>query len=115
MPKRELPRPGQQGAVYLIHLLVPIGHARHYIGFSLDHAARLEEHRAGRGGRLLKVANMRGVTYEVVRIWTPADRRFERRAKNYARARALCPVCNPLSWKTNLPVVNDAVRRVRKP
>lgn len=114
MPKRKLPRAGQQGDVYLIHLLVPIGHARHYIGFSLDHAARLEEHRAGRGGRLLKVANMRGVTYKVVRVWTPADRRFERRAKNYARARALCPVCNADSWKNCLPVVNDAKPRSQK-
>jgi predicted GIY-YIG superfamily endonuclease len=111
MPKRKLPRPGQPGEVYLIHLNQPIGHARHYTGFALDHARRFQEHLDGRGGRLLKVANSRGITYAVVRVWSPADRRFERRVKNSSRAPQLCPVCNPATWATNLPVVNDAVRR----
>ena len=114
MPKRKLPRRGIPGSVYLIHLDEPVGHARHYIGFSLDHAVRLEEHRASRGGRLLKAANARGISYDVVRVWTPADRRFERRAKNYASARTLCPVCNENSWQNWLPEVNDA-KPIRKP
>lgn len=113
MPKRPEPPRGQPGDVYLIHLSEPIGHARHYIGFALDHVKRLEDHRASRGGRLLTVANTRGISYEVVRVWSPADRRFERRAKNRSAAPLLCPVCNPASWKKNLPAVNDAVPRRR--
>ena len=114
MPKRKLPRSGQQGTVYLIHLSVPVGHASHYIGFALDHEARFREHLAGRGGRLLAVANSRGVRYEVVRIWLLADRRFERRAKNRSCAPKLCPICNPETWKNWLPEVNDA-RPIKRP
>jgi hypothetical protein len=101
------------GDVYLIHLIRPIGHAQHYIGWALVSADRLKEHLAGRGGRLLKVANTRGITYEIVRVWAPADRRFERRVKNYSMAPQLCPVCNPRTWKTRLPVVNDARPRAK--
>jgi len=114
MPKRKLPRSGQQGDVYLIHLSVPVGHAQHYLGFSLDHVQRLEEHRSNRGGRLLKVANSRGIAYEIVRVWSPADRRFERRVKNRSCAPKLCPVCNEDGWQNWLPVVNDA-KPIRKP
>lgn len=116
MPKRKLPKRGQPGEVYLIHLLKPIGHAQHYVGWALIAAERLKEHLAGRGGRLLTVANSRGISYEIVRVWAPADRRFERRVKNSSRAPRLCPICNPVTWKNNLPTVNDARprRKTRK-
>jgi predicted GIY-YIG superfamily endonuclease len=99
------------GDVYLLHLDTPVGHARHYTGWGKIATERFKDHLAGRGGRLLKVANSRGITYQLVRVWTPADRRFERRVKNYAAARKLCPLCNPATWKTCLPVVNDAKKR----
>jgi hypothetical protein len=114
MPKFPVPKPGQPGEVYLIHLDKPIGRARHYTGWGLIAAERFKTHLAGRGGRLLQVANSRGITYRIVRVWAPADRRFERRVKNYSRAPKLCPVCNPARWQAHLPRINDAHPRTQK-
>lgn len=114
MPKFPVPKPGQPGQVYLIHLNTPIGRAQHYVGWALIATERLKDHLAGRGGRLLQVANSRDIAYQIVRVWEPADRRFERRVKNYSGARWLCPVCNPARWKTRLPAVNDARPRAKK-
>ena len=99
MPKFPLPAPGEPGQCYLIHLDAPIAHAQHYTGWELrDDDSRITAHRNGNGGRLLAVANNRGITYRKVRTWPGTDRRWERRLKNYAGARKLCPVCNPDSW-----------------
>lgn len=114
MPKFPVPKKGEPGQVYLIHMDRPIGNAQHYVGWAKDAAKRLKEHQRGRGGRLLAVANDRDITYETARIWEPATRRFERRVKNYSRARQLCPVCNPGGWKNYLPEINDAKKRARK-
>ena len=49
------------GVVYLVHFSEPYRHARHYTGWTVDLDARLAEHRAGRGARLLPprlVSNM---------------------------------------------------------
>lgn len=80
-------------AVYLIHLDKPIGHARHYIGYSKDPRARLKRHRAGRGGRLLAVAAKRGIYFDIVRVWPDAGQAWERRLKRQNNASRLCPAC----------------------
>ena len=80
-------------AVYLIHIDKPIGHARHYIGYSEDVAARLKRHRAGQGGRLLAAAVKRGIHFDVVRIWTEAGRAWEARLKRQGNIARLCPMC----------------------
>jgi hypothetical protein len=99
MPKFPLPGPGELGTCYLIHLDKPIAHAQHYVGWKLrPDNARLTAHRNGNGGRLLAVANKRGISYQEVRTWPGTDKRWERRLKNYANARLLCPVCNPAGW-----------------
>jgi hypothetical protein len=86
--------------LYLLHFERPISAAhttQHYIGFALDLAARLAEHRAGRGARLTQVAIERGISFEVVRVW-PGDRNAERALKNRKAAPRLCPCCNPYGW-----------------
>ncbi len=49
------------GTVYLLHLERPYQHAKHYTGWTQDLAARLAEHAAGRGARLLEVAGAHGI------------------------------------------------------
>ena len=41
------------GTIYLLHFSTPYRHAKYYIGWTKDLEARLQEHRAGRGARLI--------------------------------------------------------------
>jgi hypothetical protein len=70
------------GVVYLEHLDRPMAHARHYLGWTpyTSPALRHQQHRLGRGARLLQVANERGITYSLVRLW-PGGRSLERKLK----------------------------------
>jgi predicted GIY-YIG superfamily endonuclease len=78
--------------VYLIHFEKPYWHSRHYVGFTTDLDARIADHRAGVGSRLLQVVNNAGIAWEVVRTWK-GDRKFERQLKNRKHTPRLCPVC----------------------
>ena len=84
--------------IYLLHFSTPIAPGKHttqhYIGFC-DHDldARLNAHRAGRGARLCQVARARGITFQLVRVWS-GDRTRERRLKNRHEGPRLCPICN---------------------
>jgi len=91
---------------YLLHLDEPISQgpdprtgipraAKHYLGFSADVPSRLEDHRAGKGARLLEVAKQRGIGFKLVRVWPDTDRNFERRLHNRKSSPRLCPLCNP--------------------
>ncbi len=84
--------------IYIIHFHQPLYHARHYIGFvdgDTDQvAARLQEHRAGGGARILAECNRRGIHYDVVAT-RPGDRAEERRLKNYHKGSQICPICSP--------------------
>ena len=90
------------GQVYLVHFDRAIGHpsnpramASHYLGWAVDVDARMVEHRAGRGARILAACVQRGIAFEVVRTWEGVDRSFERRLKNHHNAWHHCPVCRP--------------------
>ena len=89
--------------VYLVHFAEPYKHSRHYIGSTCDLPARLQEHRAGTGARLLAVVNEAGIAWEVVRQWK-GTRKDERKLKNRHNARRLCPVC----------AGDNALKRARK-
>jgi predicted GIY-YIG superfamily endonuclease len=79
------------GVVYLLCFSAPYRHARHYLGFATDLEARLAEHRAGRGARLIQVITAAGIDFTVARRWE-GDRNLERRLKNGHNASArLCP------------------------
>lgn len=87
------------GTVYLLHFSAPVGNptnpramAAHYVGWTSDLAARLEQHRAGRGARLTAVAIEQGITFAVVATW-PGDRTLERWIKDRKAAPRLCPIC----------------------
>ena len=88
------------GTAYLLHFdralgnsHNPRGMARHYIGWADDVDARLADHRAGRGARLLAACVREGIGWEVVRTWPGVTRSTERALKNRKQAWSLCPVC----------------------
>jgi hypothetical protein len=86
------------GVIYLLHFDRPIGDlanprgfASHYTGWTLDLPARLIDHAAGRGARLLQVVGELGIGWQLARIWT-GTRARERSLKQRGAARR-CPVC----------------------
>jgi predicted GIY-YIG superfamily endonuclease len=80
--------------VYLLHFSRPLHHARHYLGSTRDLDARLAEHLAGRGARLVEVVIGLGITIELARTWE-GGRDLERRLKRRKSSPRLCPVCSP--------------------
>lgn len=76
-----------KSCVYLIELETPIGSARHtaqtYIGYADDGnwERRLNEHRTGRGSRMLAFAAAKGIAFNVVAVFS-GDRKLERGLKN---------------------------------
>lgn len=90
--RRPNPSPNQAGFVYLLHFDQPLAHARHYIGWSQDVEARLREHRAGTGGRLLAALRRNGLTWHLVLV-LPGTRADERRWKRLRWSTRHCPAC----------------------
>lgn len=80
--------------VYLIHFDKPLAHAQHYIGFAENNLEqRISRHRSGAGAKLLRAANIAGISWNVVKVWEEGDRNFERSLKNKKKTRCICPVC----------------------
>ena len=83
------------GTVYLLCLsrpVCPTHPARHYTGWAADLDARLAQHAAGHGARMLAAAAARGISWRVTRTWA-GDRALERRLKAWKNGPELCPVC----------------------
>ena len=88
------PAASDDGTVYLLHFEKPYKQARHYTGWTSDLPARLEEHRKGRGARLMEVIKDAGIGFRVARTW-PGTRGLERAIKDRHEAARLCPECTP--------------------
>ena len=87
--------PHPTGTIYLLHFDQPVSdHARHYLGWASDLAARLEAHREGRGARLMEVVKERGIGWHLARTWE-GTRDRERAIKDRAESPRLCPDCTP--------------------
>lgn len=80
------------GTIYLLHFDRPYRHAGHYSGWTTDLAARLAEHAAGRGARLLAVIQAAGIGWRLARTWT-GSRNRERALKRQGGASRRCPIC----------------------
>lgn len=78
--------------VYLIHFETPYKHARHYLGSTYDLAARLAQHQAGTGARLMEVITQAGIGWYLARTWE-GGRNRERALKQRKNSPKLCPVC----------------------
>jgi predicted GIY-YIG superfamily endonuclease len=79
--------------VYLIHFEEPYKHARHYLGFSDNVAARIACHEHGNGAKLMSVIARNGIRWQVSRVWMTGDRALERKLKGYHSGVKLCPIC----------------------
>jgi hypothetical protein len=100
------------GVIYLLHFDRPIGDmgnprgfASHYTGWTLDLAARLAAHAAGRGARLMEVVADAGIGWQLARVWA-GPRARERSLKRSGGAARRCPVCQlaPLGLQPPRPV-----------
>jgi predicted GIY-YIG superfamily endonuclease len=83
------------GTTYLLHFARPYQHAGHYTGWTADLAARLADHAAGHGARLLEVVTAAGISWQVAATWPGTTRAFERTLKNRHGASRFCPLCPP--------------------
>jgi predicted GIY-YIG superfamily endonuclease len=82
---------GGRGTIYTLHFDRPYKHAAHYTGWAKDLRARLAEHAAGRGARLLAVVKAAGIGWRLAAT-QEGTRSEERRLKQHGAARR-CPVC----------------------
>lgn len=80
------------GEVYIVHLHTPLGHARHYVGWSKKVRARLHYHRCNQGSNFLRVCNERGIDYTLC-VRFAGTRADERRLKNTNNTARYCPYC----------------------
>jgi hypothetical protein len=88
-----------QGTVYLLHFLEPIGNpanrramAQHYLGWALVAANRIAEHTAGNGAAIVRAVQAQGIGFVVAATW-PGGRTLERQLKNRKCAPRYCPIC----------------------
>ena len=101
------------GTVYLIHFERPYKaktgamkkQAQHYIGWAKNLEARIAEHRASRGARLIEVINADGIHWDVVQTWT-GDRKLERQLKNRKKSRCFCPACKAALQTVTTPMTD---------
>ena len=91
----------------------PKGSASHYLGWATDVEARMAEHRAGRGARILAACVARGIGFEVVRTWAGVDRSFERRLKRQHNAWRHCPRCGPRARRSRAGPAGGTALRAR--
>jgi predicted GIY-YIG superfamily endonuclease len=89
--------------VYLLHFERPYQHARHYLGYASDLEARLEQHRHGRGARLMSVIRQAGIPWVLARTWQ-GDRTLERNLKQRKNAPRLCPLCVQARYLASVPI-----------
>lgn len=85
---------GVPGTIYLIHFDKPYQHAKHYTGWTSNLDARLAEHAAGTGARLMKVIKEAGITWRLARTWH-GTKNLERSLKHSGGAARRCPICTP--------------------
>jgi hypothetical protein len=64
--------------------------------------ARLAQHRAGRGARLLEVVTAAGIGFTLARTWE-GSRYRERQLKRQGGAAALCPICRAAGRRRHRP------------
>lgn len=89
------------GCVYLLHITPPLGHARHYVGYTddVEPSRRLAKHAKGQGSKMLRAAVSSGRVLSVVHHWPGATRRFEAYLKRRADTPSWCPACVDLPAK----------------
>jgi hypothetical protein len=103
-------RDGAGPVVYLIHFETPFRHARHYTGWTAgDLDARLAQHRAGAGARLMAVITQAGIDRTLARcVGTAAARVREGTASR--RARTAVGYLAAMRWSAASMTVERSLR-----
>lgn len=100
------------GTIYLLHFDQRIGRSQHYLGWTRNLDQRLDDHRAGRGGKTTARFRAAGIGFELAAQW-PGSPEDEKRLKNKS-LRSLCAICKERTM-TVLEVMQhnaDATRKV---
>ena len=100
------------GTIYLLHFDQKIGRSQHYLGWTRNLDQRLEDHRAGRGGKTTARFRAAGIGFKLAAQWSgsPDD---EKRLKNKS-LRSLFSICKERTM-TVLEVMQrnaDSTRKV---
>lgn len=93
MEKKRKPDTRHYGFVYIIHLVRPMHHMRHYCGWcfeNLEH--RMAQHECGRGAKCLKAANEKGIGW-ILACYYPAGKTLESYIKRMKNTKTWCPIC----------------------
>ncbi|MGH8472396.1 MAG: endonuclease [Gammaproteobacteria bacterium] len=96
--------------IYLARFQQPYRHARHYLGSTEDLGRRLEEHRGGRGARLMEVIQAHGIGSLLARTWR-GSRILERFLKRRKGTPRLCPICRGRLQGSHIETNPGAVER----
>lgn len=91
--------------IHLLHFDQPLHHAKHYLGYTESEEMlpkRLDDHRHGRGARLLAVLRQRGIGWTLAATF-PGDRNTERAMKNRKKTSFYCPICRGNCHATEIP------------
>lgn len=86
--------------IYLLHFDQPVGHAKHYLGFTgfgSQLEVRLTQHATGRGSALCRALRRQGGTFRLALTFrVPLDRArtIERRLKRRGSGTRFCPYCH---------------------
>jgi|SRR5215472_3615197 len=89
----------QAGTVYLVCFRNPdgskawVGHAGHYLGWTIYLSRRKIRHEAGAGARLTAIAASRGLVLEITRTM-PGSKNDEYRLKCAGGQTRYCPLCS---------------------
>lgn len=92
-PRPETTPGGKARRIYLPHFSHPVGHARHYWGYTHRTAQeRMADHLQGNGSPLVRAAVLAGTEVRIVRTWR-GGRKLERKLKRQKHAWRFCPIC----------------------
>ncbi len=95
---------------YLLHFDRRYKQAGHYLGSTTNLQARLNQHAAGNGARLLQVVAQVGIKWRLVQTW-PGGRDVERRlshrdprwGKRQKNSSRFCPICRRKRKELHMP------------
>lgn len=81
--------------VYLLCFDTPYKHSKHYCGWGKNVHTRVDAQLQNKrtAAKFVKVVHRAGIKIHLARLWTGADRKFERKLKDSHNLKHYCPRC----------------------
>ena len=98
------------GTLYVLCFTPAYKHAKHYVGWTSDLAARGERHLRGHGANLVAVATAAGCAVELTLEIPNVTRAFERSLKRCGSAKRYCPACAAKPYRLTRARARDLAR-----